>query len=168
MIAWKEIRPKRFDSEAFRREIVAAIEKAAEDVLEDFEKTTATWNHKPDFEKLTQENPPTLFISTDDEIYGYVDRGTKPHIIWAGIYTGRSNKKALAFPSSSTPKTTPRIIGSTAGSRSSEKVVRPYVNHPGTKPRHFEEVIEKKWRPLFKRRMEAAMSRAAKASGHSI
>lgn len=167
VFVFKEIKSERFKDEAFRDEIVAAVEQAAKDLLGDFEKTTATWNRKPDFDKLTDENPPAMLVSTDDEIYQYVDKGTEPHLIFAGAYTGKSDKKALAFPRSSTPKTKPRVIGSSPGARSSEKVVRPYVHHPGTEPRHFEEEIGKKWKKLFKRRMERAMSSAAKKSNYS-
>lgn len=47
----------------------------------------------------------------------YVIHGTKAHDIWAGFYTGRSNKKALYWPGAAHPVT--------------------HVRHPGTKPNDF-------------------------------
>jgi len=105
-------------------------------------------------------------VFTDNEIYGYVNDGTRPHPIFP------KKAKALAFQwggkGSYTPKTTPRVIGSRAGGPSGPTVYRPYVQHPGTKGRHFDEEIEKLMQPRFKRAMEKAMSDARKKSGHAI
>ncbi len=166
----KEIKPSRLKVDAMRLELLNAMRKVGTDVKKDYEKTTKTWKHKPEFEVSVSLKPPgpTLIVETDDEIYGYVDKGTKPHLIFAGIYTGKSNKKALAFPSKFGAKTRPGVIGSSAGSSGGPTVLRPYVEHPGTKPRGFEEAIAKIWTPKYKRRMEAAMRKAARASGHAL
>ena len=166
----KEIKPSRLKVDALRLELLNEMRKVATDVKKDYEKTTKTWKHKPKFEVNVSLKPPgpTLIVETDDEIYGYVDKGTKPHLIFAGIYTGKSNKKALAFPSKFSAKTRPGVIGSSAGSSGGPTVIRPYVQHPGTKARGFEEAIEKIWKTKYKRRMERAMAKAAKASGHAL
>jgi len=166
-IVFKEIKPPRLKDDALRLELLNAMRAAGTQIKKDFEKTTATWKRKPKFEMLISLTGPgpVVLVDTDDEIYGYVSGGTKPHPIFAGIYTGKSNKKALAFPRISSPKTYPGHIGSMKGG-SWGKVVRPYVNHPGTKARKFDEVIQKRRQKWFKGEMEKAMKKAAKSSGY--
>ena len=173
-IVVKEIKPARFKSEAFTHAITAAANKAAKDIEKDFKATTKTWKHKPKFIKMvdTKTSPVQVLVATDDEIYGYVSGGTKPHPIYAGIYTGKSNKKALSFrwggKGSYRAKTRPGVIGSKGGGPSGPMVAFPYVQHPGTKARNFDKTIQKKWEPRFKRLIEQAMSIGSKNSGHSI
>ena len=175
-IVYKSIKPSRLKEDALRLELLNEMRKVGTQMKADFEKTTKTWKNKPKFEimvSLTQPGP-TLLVFTENEIYGYVSKGTgiyaggQPYEIWAGIYTGKSNKKALAFSGSFSPKTRPGVIGSSGGSSGGKKVVRPYVVHPGIKPRGFEEAIQKKWKPKFKREMEAAMRKAIQKSGHAL
>jgi hypothetical protein len=169
-LLYKGIKPQKLKTADLRLSLLNEMRKVGTEIKKDFEKTTATWQHKPKFETVVSlmQPGPTVLVGTDDEIYGYVSKGTKPHPIFAGIYTGKSNKKALAFPSKFSPKTRPGVIGSTAGSRGGDMVVRPYVQHPGTKPRNFEEAIEKIWKKKFKKRMEAAMREVAQKSGYGL
>ena len=167
----KEIKPSKMKVDAMALELVKGMREVGKGIQKDFEKTTKTWKHKPKFVQTFAIKPgvgPELLVGTDDEIYRYVDEGTKPHLIFAGIYTGKSNKKALAFPSKFTAKTKPGVIGSTAGSSGGDMVVRPYVSHPGNKPRHFDKEIAKIWTPKYKKWMERAMAKAARASGHAL
>ena len=170
-IVIKEIKPQRFNDRAFKKAIQDAAKEAAKGMEKDFKKTTATWQHKVTFTKIISVMPDVeILVGTDDQIYTYVNDGTKPHPIFAGIYTGKSNKKALSFqwggPGSYRAKTSPRKIGSTTGGPSGPMVALPYVQHPGTKARKFDITIQEKWESRFKRQMEKAMSKAAKASGH--
>lgn len=168
---FKEIKPRRFKEAAFRLELLNAMRKAATQVKKDFQATTKTWKHQPKFEVLVSLKAPpgpTILVATDDKIYRFVNEGTKPHPIFAGIYTGKSGKRALAFPSVSTPKTTPGSLSSGPGRKGGATVLRPYVQHPGTEARNFDEAVKKKREKWFKRQMEKAMSRAAKKSGHAI
>jgi len=168
-LVFKEIKPQRLRIDAMRLALLNPMRKVGTGIKSDFEKTTATWDHKVKFERqISLAGGPHVEIFTTDEIYGYVDKGTKPHDIWAGFYTGKSDKKVLAFASKSTPKTKPNVIGSFSGSRGRVDTFRPHVRHPGGKPRNFSKEITKKWQPRFKRRMEKAMSQAAKASGHAL
>ena len=168
----KEVKPQRFKEEAFQRVIRNALIRYSRIVLKDFERTVATWDHKPKFivkTHATARTPsPSLEVYTTDEIYGYVDGGTKAHDIWAGAYTGKSDKKTLAFPSMFSPKTKPNVIGSSAGSKGGETVMRPFVEHPGTKARNFSKIIEKQNEKPFQVAMQKAMAEAAKESGHAI
>ena len=163
----KVIKPQRFKDAQFKREIEKAAKVAAKDMQKDFQLTTKTWKRKPKFEQIISVAPNVeVLVGTDDEIYGYVNDGTRPHLIFP------KRAKALSFQwggkGSYRPKTKPRFIGSVPGGPTGPRVARPYVQHPGTKAREFDQTIQKKWTPRFKRLMEQAMSRAAKASGHGI
>ena len=157
MIVAKAIKPGRFKVEAFAQAITAAANEAAREIQKDFEATTKTWSHKPEFVKEVdvKTSPVQVLVGTDDEIYRYVDEGTgkygpkgKSYPIFAGIYTGKSKKKALWFQwggkGSYRAKTSPGVIGSKAGGPTGPFVAFPYVQHPGTKPRHFDKTIQKK------------------------
>lgn len=166
VVVVKEIKPARLKDDALRKVLTKGMEEQAKEILKDFEATTDTWEHDV---KFTQElnlvpHGPEVLVGTDDEVYGYVNDGTRPHPIFSkGTWPlkfqwgGKGSYKA---------KTKPRVIGSFEGGPSGPIVRRMYVSHPGTAARHFDEEIEKKQAPRFKRRMEQAMRDAAKASGH--
>ena len=164
----KQINPTKLKEDAMRLALLNPIRKAANDMQVDFKKTTASWQHKVTFEKTVSLaiGGPAAQVSTNDPIYGYVNDGTVPHAIFP------KRAKALSFQwggkGSYRAKTTPGFIGSQPGGPTGPRVAKPYVQHPGTKARAFDEAIKKKWEPMFKRRMEDAMKAAAKASGHSI
>lgn len=168
MLAMKAIKPQRMRDDRLRLALLNATRRAGTAIRRDFAKTTATWEHKPTFEEIISLTGPgpVIVVGTDDKIYRYVNDGTRPHPIFAGIYTGKSNKKALRFAPGSQPKTQPRVIGSTPGAPGSGVVMTPYVQHPGTKAREFDEEIARIWKIKFKRWMEDAMREAAKESGH--
>lgn len=166
-IVVKQISPTRFKDEAFTAAIVAAARKASHEIVLDYRETTRSWNHKPVFEVVINVNPNIeILVGTDDEIYGYVDEGTKPHIIKP------KRARALSFQwggkGSYMAKTKPGVIGSQPGGPRGPMVSFKQVHHPGTKARGFSKAIDKKWSAAFKRRMEHAMSAGADASGHSI
>ena len=170
MIAFKDIKPARLKDDAFRLHLLNAIRKAGTEIKKDFAATTRTWEHQPRWEVLTSLTGPgpVVLVSTDDRIYGYVNNGTRPHDIWAGYYTGKSLKRQLAFRTGYTAKTKPGVLTSTRGGATGTMRFTPYAEHPGTEARKFDEMIEKKWRPLFKRRMEQAMRDGVKGSGHGM
>lgn len=147
-----------------RLELLNAIRAVGKEMLEDYQATTASWEHKPDFKQTISlaGGSPSVKIETTDEIYGYVDQGTKPHDIFP------INGKVLVFPGDSSPKTQPGVLGSSAGTKGGELVFTKYVHHPGTKARKFSEKILKKWRGEFGKRMVEAMHKAALATGHSM
>lgn len=131
------------------------MQKIGAEIVKDFESTVATWKHKPIFELKTStaQNTPSLEISvlTDDPIFGWVDEGTKPHIIVP------VKAKRLFFSVGGSPKTQPNLIGSSSGSPGNAPVVALVVHHPGTKARNFTVKIENKWRGEFGKRMLAVM-----------
>lgn len=166
----KEIKPQRFREEVFNRELRNALRRVGYRLKKDFEGTTATWEHQPKFvvkSHLTKQLPsPSVEVYTEDEIYRYVNEGTRPHDIWAGAYTGKSEAKTLAFPSMFIPKTTPGSLEVDYGASGGETVFTPYVRHPGTKARKFDQQIKEKREKWFRNQMHEAMRTAARKSGH--
>lgn len=113
------------------------MDDAAAGVVKDFEKTTQGWKHDVVF--TIKEHGADRIITTDDEIWGYVDEGTRPHVIVA------KRARRLRFAVGGQPKTTPVRITSGGGSQGSAVLFRPKVNHPGTKARLFTKQIAKLW-----------------------
>lgn len=165
VLKMKAIKPGRFSGRAATNKLLGATRKAGNDIRKDFEKTTATWSRKVAFEVQYKVRPngPEVFVFTNNRIYGYVNDGTEPHLIFP------VRARALAFPGGPyKAKTTPRVIGSTSGGSSGATVFRAYVQHPGTEARNFDEEIGKLWESKFKRRIEEAMREARQVSGHGL
>jgi len=164
VVLFKEIKPSRLRVDVLRLELLNAIRKVGRATRREFEATTKNWKHQVKFEMLISlKDGPTALVETGDEIYGYVDQGTRPHTI-------RPKKPGgvLAFPSVSVPKTRPGSLKSGRGKRGGPTVFTREVRHPGGKARGFSKQIKKKMLPRFKREMERAMVKAAKKSGHAI
>jgi hypothetical protein len=165
MLSAKVIKPHTpFKAQVFRDELRAETEKISKEIKADFEKTTKTWEHKPKFDvktKSTNEQV-SIAVSTKDKVYGYVDQGTRPHIIKP------RRAKRLAFSSKFKPKTKVRVIGSQAGARGKVDTFAQVVHHPGSDAREFAQEIQAAWQPKLKKRIEQTITRAAKKSGHSI
>lgn len=160
------LNPLPLKDSAIRLALLSEMKSIGGDIRRDFQKTTATWKHKPKFEIMTSlVGGTSVAIVTNDEIYSYVNFGTKPHDIWAGTYTGKSDKKVLKFPGTFSAKTIPGVIYSLPGYSGGPPVYTPYVRHPGTKPRNFEEAIYTEWEKTFVNRMNNALLRGAKESG---
>lgn len=163
-VLWKPIKPGRFRSEVFRQAIEREARLVADGMLLDFLLTVSKWKRQPKFDKEVSVGPASvdILVGTDDEIYGYVSRGTRPHIIRP------VRAKALRFQSGYKAKTTPGLISSQTGGPFGDEVFRLEVRHPGTEPRNFEKLIAKKWKTEFRKRMQSAMAQASRASGHGI
>ena len=117
--------------------VTKGMDDAADAVVKDFQKTTQGWQHSVTFTITKQGADRT--ITTDDEIWGYVDEGTPRHVITA------KRARVLRFATGGTPKTQPGRITSGGGSKGGAVVFRPRVNHPGTKARLFSQQIAKLW-----------------------
>lgn len=140
------------------RAITGTLIQAAADARGDLEKTVATWKHKVGF--VITPIPDGFQVSTSDEIWKFVDEGTKAHLIPAIVPV---NKKALTILGPGQPKTAVRVIGSTAGSRGGVvaivKRTKP-IEHPGTTAREFTETVQTKWDDELPRRIADALSQA--------
>lgn len=161
----KQIKPAALKRDALRLQLLTAVRDAEREIKKDFQQTTKTWKNKPKFESIVSlKDGPSVIVGTDNEIYTYVDEGTRPHPIVA------RRAKSLAFrwggKGSYRAKTQVRVIDSFSGGATGKTVFPKAVQHPGTKARKFADEIEKRRRPWYKRRMEQAMRDAAKSSGH--
>jgi hypothetical protein len=166
----KVIKPKGFSEAKFLGTMLDVMQKTADVFEDDFKATTKTWDHDVPFDKKVTRKPDRLEaeVSTTDQIYAWTNDGTEPHEIWAGAYTGKSDKTRLAFSSDFVPKTKPGIIDSGPGWVGKVDTIVPMVHHPGGEPRKFDEAIKKKREPWFYKEVNNGLKRAAKASGHSI
>ena len=166
-ITVKVIKPKKMNQRAFDSVLLKALASTEKGILKDFTDTTATWKHKPEFRHGHTLNTTrgTAYTDTQDEIYGYVNDGTRPHPItpkgpWALKFRGGKGSYRA--------KTAPRRFGSRPGGPSGPVVYRRSVQHPGTKAREFDKIIAKRWKTLLPRAMRSALDKEAKASGHGI
>lgn len=132
-----KLRRKMISGDRIAKAIENALTGAAYDAKADFEVTTQTFDHKPEF--VIESSPGHRKVFTDDEIYGMLDRGTRPHPI------DPVHAPFLAFSGGHQAKTTPRVIASRPGGSSGPTVYTTHVNHPGTEPREFAKTIKEKW-----------------------
>lgn len=167
----KQIKPAKVNERAMEAAIRAMADDVANQMVDDFLSTTETWEHKVKFSPVVSYrfDKPEAFVGvfTTDEVFGYVNDGTKPHTIRPkGNYPLRFQ---WGGKGSYSAKTKPKVIGSKPGGPSGPEVHLPVVHHPGIKKaRKFDEVIQKKWTKPFKAAMQKALDDAARASGHGI
>lgn len=156
------ILPGKFDPDAFSREMIKEMEKFDKLILSEFEKTVATWDHPPKFkateavmQDLIQGHVRTVRIygkKPPELIYYFISQGTKV----------RYAKMTKDFE----PKSRVRVIDSFPGAGRLESVdVR--FPMPGIQARKFNEAIADKHRARLKFRLQVALIRAVKASGHA-
>lgn len=125
---------KVFDVAKIRRQIGKILNDVAKRAKVEYGKTTETWDGQPDF-TITKEGDFARIVGTENEIYGYVDHGTRPHPIRARAAPN------LAFQVGFTPKTSPNVVGSAGGGSYGNFVYAKEVQHPGTEPRNFSKNI---------------------------
>ena len=70
-----------------------AVREAGRQIRRDYERVTATWDHKPEIieDTNTRGGRAEVMVGTDDPIFHFVDQGTRPHPIFP------RNAKALRF-----------------------------------------------------------------------
>lgn len=165
MIAFRAIKPgKPFQSSIFREEVTREADAIRRDMLDDFKRTTATWEHKVKFTSKVQSGAAvggvSVAVSTTDKIYRYVDQGTKRHPIPKKPFPKKG--KRLWFQTGYKAKTSPNVILSTPGGPVGPFVPARQVMHPGTAPRNFSKVIKQSYTKEFRRRVQNALDRAAR------
>src|SRR5688500_1739551 len=114
MIQATIIKPKGkiFPRQAIERSIENGLSAAARGAKVDFNVTTRTWTHRPEFS--IEKSPGRRKVYTDDLIYKFVSKGTKAHDI------APKTPKGLYFVGPGfKPKTSPGVIGSKAGKKGS-------------------------------------------------
>jgi len=137
LFSLKRIGPKKlFQAKKVREAVEDALDDLSVEALQMFYKTTATWKNKPNFVVRQVKDGVTITAAGKaGEIFGYVDEGTRPHVIRA------RRAPMLRFKVGGRPKTRPRVITSTAGKSGSVWVGALKVNHPGSEAREFSVVI---------------------------
>ena len=131
------ILPKRkiFDVDALERGIEDALDDAAQFALDQFEKTTVTWQTDVKFTINKTKNGRT--VGTRSTIYKYVDEGTRPHEIEAR----RAPALVFQYGAARRAKTKPSVISSYKGAAGDQWRSKKSVQHPGTAPRNFTKII---------------------------
>jgi len=137
----RPIKPKsnRANFKAVEAAVKRAMERAADEATELLEEATRTWDNQPEFEQVWLKDG--VVIGTDDEVFQFVDEGTKPHIIEPKRPGG-----LLRFRTGYIAKTLPNHLGSWGGGANGSVVIRRSVRHPGTKPRNFIKLVDKEMR----------------------
>lgn len=146
----------------FNFKLKAAVNRVADEVRKEFVSTTKTWTKRPQFKRLqkTVGNVYSVLIYTENEIYGYVTKGTKPHIIRA------KNAPALLFSYPTSPKTQPLMLGSVSGSKGTKWAQKIEVHHPGTEARDFDVVIAARAKKRIGIEAKTATIEFARTMGH--
>ncbi len=151
MITVRAIIPTKvaLDTEAMGRAIENTLDALAKDIKIDFDVTTQTWHDRPEFGIDKSEG--RRLVATDNEIYGYLDRGTSVR------YATMSQDFA--------PKTRTGFIGSNAGRGGVVRVSRLHPR-PGIQARNFAAAIQKKWdaqmQTIFQRAIDSEARRQMK------
>lgn len=150
--------PKLPTGREYAQAIEKAIYKTANLVQSDLQSTTRTWKHKPAFfiTVSTQGADYVIAAGTNDKIYGYVDAGTKPHVIKP------KRSKYLRFSSGYRAKTRVGIIGSQEGGSFGGDVYRQSVRHPGFPGRKFIVSIQKRRQKTLEQETSQAVAKVAR------
>lgn len=155
----KPIIPKtRYNAGKIDKAINDAVAKTLKVGVGYFKKTTSSWNTDV---KFIVDGPKggEGAVGTDNDIYGYVARGTRPHLI-----TPKRGKVLVFGEGTYKPKSRPGILGARrvgTGLRGAGGVARPVfakrVHHPGTKARGFEEEVAARLQPVLETNVTAAI-----------
>lgn len=118
-----------------KRAIETALGIVAVTALQDFQGIVRGWEHKPEFRIVKEDDH--VSVGTDDDVFKFVDEGTRPHTIRA------RRAKFLRFMAGARAKTTPGSLRSGSGGGGS-LMFRRSVNHPGSKARGFSKMVAKR------------------------
>ena len=131
-------------------------------------KTTSAWKkEKPTF--AWQRTARGVKITTDSQIYAWVDQGTKgPYKIPTIPKVATDKKPWLIFRYPYTPSTKPRRIGSQASSRGDFWASKRQVTHPGIKARNFTDEIAKRVQKRAANVMRAELEKAINSEAVGI
>jgi len=152
VIETKVLRPKKLKIDEVRMALLNALRAEGRAIQKEYEKTVATWAHKPKFEQLIglDKQQATVLVGTDSRIYKFIDEGT------------RVRRAVMSKDWQS--KTTPNVIGSGPG-RGHVVFISKKIALPGIKARNFTKIIQRRRKKPFRNAMlKAARKGAAKAN----
>jgi len=144
------------------RELRIVLEEGMADAArygrKDFERVTATWEHKPEIIETVSVRGANAeaMVGTDDKIFGYVDQGVK------GRFIKPKKAKALAFWSGFHPKSTPGSLQPGHGGSFGSIVFSKGHWWPGIKPRRFTKKIQERLDKYTPKAVEKYMRQWAK------
>ena len=145
-----------FDPHGLLAALEAEVDSVASGMIDDYEEITATWDHTVEFETLKEtKDELTVIVATNDEIFGYVNNGTAPHIIEP---RPDNPHQKLFFEQNYARKTSPRTIGSFSGGKYGPMVVSEGVYHPGNPPFEFDQAVSAFWQPVLQKRVQAVLA----------
>lgn len=137
-----------------------AVDQTRDQIETSLNRITDTWTTKVKFKiRLSNEQGNLVVdITTTNNIFRYVNEGTKPHIIRA-----KNAPYLRFFASGFAAKTKPgRLTSGTGAKANSDFRQVKQVDHPGTKARNYTRLIAKKYAPKFQGLMKTAIQRAVK------
>lgn len=143
-------------------EAIAETDAVAQEGLDYHRKVVREWTHRPGFRQVKYMSPNTYSIKIAPTgryapIWGYVDKGTKPHEIAA------KNVPLLKFQTGYSARTAP-VAKHAQGTGQSfgPWVATAVVQHPGTEARKFTQTWIDELEPPFPDRIQAAVQRGIK------
>lgn len=148
------------------RNLPGVVDKSIHDLVEDealplFEKTTATWNDKPEF--LVVKTARGYGVRVEPQYpWDYVNKGTRAHPIEA------RNVPLLRFTGPYHAKTKVNVISSYHGGRGRVWVSKRMVQHPGIEARNFSDIILKRVQARAANRVRKDLSDASYGAGTGI
>lgn len=145
-----------FDAKKMRGVIISTLNGTSKAIKVDMAVPAQTWDRKVKID-IASPSEFTREISTNDDIYAMLEKGTKPHII------RKKGRGILRFKFGFRSKTIPNEIRSRKGAKGT--IPAPpmrRVKHPGTAPRLWTKAIKKKWDAqigvTFQRAIDSAVS----------
>jgi hypothetical protein len=167
-IVFKSLHPAQWTLQATADEMLRELDGVILAIQMKLGITTATWTHKPVFQVLGRVTPGAqgaiarVEISTDDEIFGYLDKGTPAHSISPKSPVSKrdpTRPSALATRAGYKAKSTPGSLSSGGGGHFGAVIYKPGVWHPGIAPRRFMETLQVWAQGEMERRMPQAVQR---------
>lgn len=141
-----------FTPERMRRALKKGLDQTAQETRAVLQNLVDQWDHDVEFDvKAPKENERD--IATEDDIYRFVDEGTKPHII------APKNARMLRFTVGGSPRTAPNSLTVGPASRGGRPVFARKVRHPGSKARRFSRNVAKKAQKWLKQSLDDAFER---------
>lgn len=132
--------------------VVQEIADEAERVKDSYEKTAATWSRKPKFQ-IRKRGKRSTEVFTENEIYEYLDKGTRPHVIRAKRASTLSFNTA-GFQSKTVPRRLTPRPGKAAGPPRAFPIA---VQHPGMRARGYTPIIRRTSQKRLKRNVDRAL-----------
>lgn len=163
MIRVVPIKPGPLQVLPMRAVLKNAMQRMGADIADELTATTAYWTTPLVFKassvrvsdrEMRIQIMPADPTSKGAEIFNYLDKGTKPHIIKA--------KK----PGGSLRWKTGSAASATTGSTDAAYAFAKHVHHPGTKARNWTRTMTNRWQQNQREYLGPAMTLAAEMSGH--